>query len=265
MGAWGTGLYSDDTTCDVRDDFKAQLESGASPAAAEKAILDACGDVISEHQVACLVYFALADTEWRFGCLSKRIKKRALDLLDAGGDVSYWEGSSPESVRARTKALATLRSRLMKPPPPPKKIKRKMPRPPKEQIDFSVGTVFTLALPKGESAALVFVGSHGVETTGLSYQLAVFRLLPWQGKELPALSALKRIASRPVLMDDFDEFSLHSGDARSNPTKRLVPTDLVVPMLSPIDESQIYSVDIEVLPQQVKRALARVKQKKHRN
>jgi hypothetical protein len=35
-------------------------------------------------------------------------------------------------------------------------------------------------------------------------------------------------------------------------------------MLSPIDESQINSLDIEVLPQEVKRALARVKQKKPR-
>jgi len=28
MGAWGKGIFNDDTTCDVRDDFIVYLEEG---------------------------------------------------------------------------------------------------------------------------------------------------------------------------------------------------------------------------------------------
>lgn len=119
MGAWGTGLYSDDTTCEVRDEFKSHLEAGMSHAMAEKAILESFSDVLSDHQVECLVFFALADTLWRHGCLSGSVKQHTLDLLNKGGDIQYWEKDAPTESKKRAKILAALRSRLLSSQPPP--------------------------------------------------------------------------------------------------------------------------------------------------
>ena len=254
MGAWGPGLYSDDTTMDVRDDFRAHLESGLSPAQAEKAILEGCDDALESHEVECLVYFALADTEWKYGCLSRRVKQRALKLLADGGDVKYWEADSPNNAKKRSKALAALASRLSAPPPPLKKVKRKLQKPPKKQVECPVGTVFTLPLPGKHIAALLFVGLRPIGNIAE----AVFRLLPWKGKELPALSVLRKISKRKVLVSDHHEFSILKEDARSNPTNSLVQTDIVLPTPSPIDESQGLAMHFEILQKDVQRALARV-------
>jgi hypothetical protein len=257
MGAWGAGLYSDDTTCDVRDDFKAHLESGSSPARAEKAILEACDDVISIPEVECLVYFALADTEWKYGCLSRRVKQRALKLLGDGGDVKYWEADSPANAKKRVKVLATLRARLSSPPPPRKQVKQKSQKPPKKQVECPVGTVFALPLPRGQCAALLFVGLRPVGNIAE----AVFRLLPWRGKEIPAPSVLRKISKRKVLISDHHEFSLLKADARSNPTKSLVQTDIVLLTPSPIDENESVAMHFELLRKEVQRELARLSKK----
>jgi hypothetical protein len=40
MGAWGTEIFDDDTTCDVRDDFNDLLKQGVSAEEASKVILE---------------------------------------------------------------------------------------------------------------------------------------------------------------------------------------------------------------------------------
>lgn len=85
MGAWGPSLYSNDTTCEVRDEFKTSLEEGMSHEAAAQKITERFSDLLNDHEIACLVYFALADTLWKHGCLSDGIKLKAIALIDEGG------------------------------------------------------------------------------------------------------------------------------------------------------------------------------------
>jgi hypothetical protein len=69
MGAWGTGLYSDDTTCDVRDDYVRLLKSGVSSEDATQDIVSRFGELMNDKQVECLVILPLADTQWKYGRL----------------------------------------------------------------------------------------------------------------------------------------------------------------------------------------------------
>ena len=39
MGVWGTAIFSDDTACDIRDEYSALLISGISDEEAEEALL----------------------------------------------------------------------------------------------------------------------------------------------------------------------------------------------------------------------------------
>src|SRR5689334_6880702 len=39
MGAWGTGIFANDTAADVRAQFREKLDDGMSPTAARKALL----------------------------------------------------------------------------------------------------------------------------------------------------------------------------------------------------------------------------------
>jgi hypothetical protein len=53
MGTWGTGLYQDDTACEVRDDYVANLQAGLSDSAASRKILKGYGRTLRNTQVSC--------------------------------------------------------------------------------------------------------------------------------------------------------------------------------------------------------------------
>ena len=110
-----TDLYADETACRVRDQFMAGIKRGATPAAAERAVFNRYPDLTSDHRKECAVLFALADTQWRQGCLNPRVQMRALALLLGGGDMAYWVDSSAVDASARATVLATLTMQLLKP------------------------------------------------------------------------------------------------------------------------------------------------------
>lgn len=105
MGAWGAGLFSNDTSCDVRDDYVRHLKHGLSAEEARQKILARYGDLLANTEIACLVYLALADTAWRYGRLDQALKDKALSLLQSGGDVAVWERDAPDDVASRRKTL----------------------------------------------------------------------------------------------------------------------------------------------------------------
>lgn len=163
MGAWGTGLYSDDTTCDVRDRYVRNLKDGRSSDDSCQEILDRYGDLLRDTETACLVYFALADTAWRYGRLNEAVKDRALSLLKSGGDIVVWERDAPSDAAARRRTLRELEKRLGTPQPAAKTVNVSQPKPRKIRTTEPIGSVFSLALPGQGFALLVLVGFMELE------------------------------------------------------------------------------------------------------
>lgn len=176
MGAWGTGLYSDDTTCDVRDDYVQNLKHGLSSEASTQKILDRYGDLLEKTEIACLVYFALADTAWRYGRLNEALKDRALSLLQSGGDAFVWERDAPNSAASRRRTLRDLENRLGTPQPEEKAVKASTPKPKKLRTTAPIGSVFSLALPSKSYALLVLVGFKELEKS----IDPVFSIMDWR-------------------------------------------------------------------------------------
>lgn len=118
MGTWGAGLFFDDTTCDVRDEYVQSLKSRLSHLDSCRKILDRYASLLEDAEVACLVYLALADTAWRYGRLDQALQDRAVSLLRSGGDVFVWERDAPKDAAFRRKALQVLQvlqARLLTP------------------------------------------------------------------------------------------------------------------------------------------------------
>lgn len=176
MGAWGTGLYSDDTTCDVRDDYVKNLKHGLSNEEAYQNILDRYGKLLDQPEIATLVYFALADTAWRYGRLSESLKVKTLLLLKSGGDIFAWQ-DAPRDAASRVKVLRSLEARLSSAQPPVKPIKLTLPKPKKIRATSPLGSVFSLALPSGKVALLALVGYKELAES----IDPVFSALSWRG------------------------------------------------------------------------------------
>lgn len=222
MGAWGAGLYSDDTTCDVRDDYVRLLKSGYSSEKATKEIIDRFANLMNDKQVECLVVFPLADTQWKYGRLISSIKERAIELLSDGGDLEFWEADAPSDVRARRLVLERLHTKLKSAPPPPKPIKVSIPRekPKKVRMTAPIGTVFILPILEHVYLPMVLLAYRELEKS-VEPIFCVFPVPIKPEARLPPDAFNKRPLELPSGLGPKSVFGAFPDDERKNPYKQL--------------------------------------------
>ena len=92
MGVWGTGLFSGDLACDIRDHYRELLEDGTEDTAATRMILEKFPAYLEESEGIALLAFAV--TQSKLGRLDPDIRDRALAVLDSGADLEVWLHSS---------------------------------------------------------------------------------------------------------------------------------------------------------------------------
>lgn len=125
MGTWGTGIFSDDTACDVRESFRDLIADGLTPEQATKKIkadfiVARKSDVFGQNRI---VWLALAATQWKLGRLLDRVKSEALRIIDSGEDLEAWREESSARQRKRAAVLQRLREQLLSPQPKPRQIR----------------------------------------------------------------------------------------------------------------------------------------------
>lgn len=176
MGTWGTGLFSDDITADLRGDFRDLIGEGVSPE-------EATARLVAEYQpesdpldLAPPFWLALASVQWSLGRLLPDVRAKALSIIDSGADLARWD--EPKDRKKREAVLLKLRETLESPLPAPKKVPRRI----REANDWPVGAVYSYRLESGNFCLFVVSGHH--EDKGGRY--AKLELLDWQGYALPS-------------------------------------------------------------------------------
>lgn len=125
MGAWGTGLYSNDMAEDIKDDCRDVFsvktpEEGLRILEEEylKEILEDDYDELADF------WYAVADYQWNKGILTERAKNKALELLERGAGLDLWiEEGNKSDIKKRKEVLEKLKEKLNSPQPPKKKIR----------------------------------------------------------------------------------------------------------------------------------------------
>ncbi len=120
MGAWGTDLWEDDFSCDIQDEWNELLDEGISPRKATKVILKSWMEEFSEYDDEevrladeSILFIALAALQMRYRALNSYVKKRAIQLIDKGADLSLWEEGDDEDYQDRKKVLEKFKSKLI--------------------------------------------------------------------------------------------------------------------------------------------------------
>lgn len=121
MGTWGVGLYQDDVACDVRDDYRNWLRLTQSNEKATCEVLknNLCGDDEEDN----IVWFALADVQWKYGRLMDDVKMEALRRIDNGNELKRWEDNQTQ-YKERKEVLEQLKRQLFSTMPDIKKVSR---------------------------------------------------------------------------------------------------------------------------------------------
>ncbi|OOR05675.1 MarR family transcriptional regulator [Bacillus mycoides] len=116
MGAWGTGLFDDDTTCDVKDQFIDYLDEGNSAEEATKLVLEEYldeFDIDEDLEEMSLVFIGLAAIQLEKGCIQDEVRSNAITLIERGADLELWEEAGEEDYDERKKVLNTLKQQLI--------------------------------------------------------------------------------------------------------------------------------------------------------
>jgi hypothetical protein len=126
VGAWGTGIFSDDTAADVRDEYRGYLAEGMEGTAATDKLLSLFKDSQNDADDGPSLWLSLAATQFRYGRLEERVRDRALKIIDDGSDIDRFSGDI-RLKRARKRVLQKLRAQLIGPQRDAVTIRREIP------------------------------------------------------------------------------------------------------------------------------------------
>jgi hypothetical protein len=106
MGAWGTGIFQNDTSCDSRAEFIGYLEEGKSVIEATNDFLSAIeGTDLNDLAELSLIYIGLAATQLEKKCLQEHVRKKTIKLIEDGADLDLWEEAEGTDYEERKKIL----------------------------------------------------------------------------------------------------------------------------------------------------------------
>jgi hypothetical protein len=217
MGAWGTAIFSDDTACDVRDDYRALLADGYSGPAATTRLLREWKEELADEDDGPIFWLALAATQWQCGRLEARVKAKAVRILDSRSSLGRWSAANdPKLLKRRRAALEKLRGQLLSPQPAARKFRRPGPA----AGERKVGEVLAYRLRSGRLVLLHLVGPG---RGGLAGNAPVFAALDWIGKTLPDAAAIRRLALKSVPGADVPYVFMTVGRLDKKQAARLIP------------------------------------------
>ena len=187
MGAWGTAVFSDDTACDVRDDYRDLVGDGLSGPEATKALLKQWSQSLKDPDEAPVFWLALAATQWKYGRLEQQVLKQALEVIDSGSDLARWDSGS-QDYKKRQAVLLRLRAQLVSRQPAEKRIPKSF----RSSNEWQKGDLVAYRLLSGRFVIWRVIGHH----TDKGGTAPICELLDWVGDDVPSESQLRVINIR---------------------------------------------------------------------
>ena len=203
MGTWGTGIFSNDISRDIRDHYRELIEDGIDDAEATRQTFEKFRSYFDDPEEGGNCIVALAITQSKIGRLDANVCARALIAIDSGSDLNIWERENPKLLPKRREALNKARTQLTGPQPARKRLRP----PPRSTCGLVAGDVLALTLPNGIALLrVVRVKSHRRGETPYLEQLK------FDGSELPSAEALEKLEATDKFMLNLIHAS--SGDCR---------------------------------------------------
>ena len=102
MGTWGTGIYDDDVSSDVKYEYVDMLRQGVSNEEATQKLINRWDT--EDIEEGPIFWFALANIQWDYGRLLEYVKEEALKHIRNKLDLERWKDNK-ELYRKRKEAL----------------------------------------------------------------------------------------------------------------------------------------------------------------
>ena len=111
MGVFGVKIYEDDIALDVKEEYLEKLRKGIEDKTALKEIIKEYKDYISDIDEGPVFWIALADTMWKVGRLTEKVKREALNAIDK--NLIRWKKETNEKeYKLREKELLKFKDKI---------------------------------------------------------------------------------------------------------------------------------------------------------
>lgn len=166
MGAWGTGISSNDTYADVLGAFFDLYNDGLEVAEISKKLIKQNQETIDDPDDANNFWFALAKAQWDCGQLDPVLLRRVALTLESGSDIDVWRrlDASEKDIQKRAKVLAGFLEKLKTKNAKPRIRKKKAIK----QPPFEKGTCLAFKLSNGNYGGAVVIEAVAMEGFGMN-------------------------------------------------------------------------------------------------
>lgn len=190
MGAWGPGIFSDDTAADVRDDFKELIGEGVDAQEATRRLTESWRDTIEDADEGPVFWITLAATQYSMGRLQDDVRDRALAVIDSGEDLRRWqEDATAADVAKRRRNLEKLREQLLGRQKPQTTVRAAY----NEVTDWQPGQYWAYRL---QSGAWIVFRVIALDTTLSKGSLPIVQILDRVWSSVPTLEDSAPVAAR---------------------------------------------------------------------
>ncbi|HEY2544611.1 MAG TPA: hypothetical protein VGI46_00950 [Candidatus Acidoferrum sp.] len=190
MGAWGTGILSDDTVRDVHADYLDLFNRGESREAIREQLLETYAESVRDSDEGPLIWIGIAKAQWDCSHLEPLVLSKIREIVSGGHGLDRWAEQGERLLQRRKTALSEFLGKLetsnSRPRTPRKAIKRKS--------IFEPGDCVAARLQDGDwGAILVLQGEPESddpykETYGTNLVVA----LRYKSPELPSLKVFEK-------------------------------------------------------------------------
>ncbi|MCC3291597.1 DUF4259 domain-containing protein [Arthrobacter sp. zg-Y1110] len=185
MGAWGSGIFANDTAADIRGEYREHLEDQIPDEEATRLVIESFGYLLREDNAAEL-WVALAAAQSQVGRLDDEVKAAALDVIDQGSRLEEWEEAGPDELAERVAALQELRDQLTGPQPARMKLRRPWRH---EETELVAGDILSYTDAEGRMALFRVAGIRRARAG----DMPCLEWLDWTGRSAPGTWRLARL------------------------------------------------------------------------
>ena len=142
MGTWGNGLYENDISLDVKDQFEEQFRNGKNVDEITKQLIKEFESTMDVPDEEALFWLALADTQWDWGVLLPDVKERAIQWIEKCNNKEVGKKNRLLTVVLDKRMLEGLHNKLLSPQPSAKKARKRR----VYKCEWNIGDVFAYQL-----------------------------------------------------------------------------------------------------------------------
>jgi hypothetical protein len=184
MGAWGTGIFANDTAADIRSEYREYLEDRVPDAEATRLVIESFAHL--EPNDMGELWVALAAAQTQVGRLDSEVKAAALAAIDHGQGLELWAEAGSPALAKRAAVLQKLRDQLTGPQPAPKKLRRPWRY---EETELVAGDVLSYTATNSRIALFRVAGIQRSRLGDFPY----LEWLNWTGRKVPRAWRLARL------------------------------------------------------------------------